>query len=435
MAINIKNIFNAESRDIQSLYNATPGLGFFIPTYQRQYTWGKSNIERMMSDITSCIERLADYDDSVTFIGTVITVANNEGVAVKKELKNELPTKVHHVIDGQQRLTSYLLILTSLYSVLDEINNKYKNEQEKYIDVALKKWINSKVSELQKTIKNSIAIEMGDDGDVDKGYNFYPKMTRAHEDSWSKFEDDARYQSPIAFFLHKFIRFYITKNDPELDLSQMKSDESSRNILENFDFLIKSLKDLVSDDKLFPTGNIKSHIAMLEKFLNNTADIHESVKQSEIDSCSSIVRAIMLGNFILKRVVATFVEVSDDNYAFDMFEALNTTGEPLTAFETFKPKVVEFCQNTYPQKEYHKTEEASVLSITEHLLNKYKNADERHKKTTALFQAFRIAYEGASLSGHLSEQRRYINNSFEKSNNKIGFIKLISATCDFVLNI
>lgn len=329
MAINIKNIFNAESRDIQSLYNATPGLGFFIPTYQRQYTWGRTNIERMLDDIKSCIERLADYNDSVTFIGTVITVANNEGVAVRKDLKNELPTKVHHVIDGQQRLTSYILILTALYSVLDEFNNIYKKEQEEKISIAFRKWINSKVSELQKTIKNSIAIEMGDDGDVDKGYNFYPKMTRAHEDSWSKYEIDAQYNSPIAFFLHKFIRSYITKKEHEFDFSILKSDEKLKNVTENYDFLRRSLREFSCDEKIFPTNNIKSNKTMLERFLNNSADdIHESVEQEEINNCSSIIRVIMLGNFILKRVVATFVEVSDDNYAFDMFEALNTTGEP-----------------------------------------------------------------------------------------------------------
>ena len=28
-------------------------------------------------------------------------------------------------------------------------------------------------------------------------------------------------------------------------------------------------------------------------------------------------------------------------YAFDMFESLNTTGEPLTVFETFRPKVIQ----------------------------------------------------------------------------------------------
>jgi hypothetical protein len=30
-----------------------------------------------------------------------------------------------------------------------------------------------------------------------------------------------------------------------------------------------------------------------------------------------------------------------EEYAFEMFDSLNTTGDPLTAFETFKPKVVE----------------------------------------------------------------------------------------------
>ncbi|SON48539.1 GmrSD restriction endonuclease domain-containing protein [Vibrio tapetis] len=386
----------------------------------------------MMGDIKSCIERLREYEDSVTFIGTVITVANNEGVAAKKELKNELPTKVHHVIDGQQRLTSYSLILMAYYTVLEDINTRYKREVEPDICTTLKRWVNSKVSELQKTIKNSISIEMGDDGDVDAGYNFYPKITRANEDAWSKFEEDAQYESPVASFMHKFIRHYITKVDSTFDPKVFSKKNDLHSIVaDNFETLCFELKELAADDDLIPSSETPYSKLMLERFLNVNSDLSDDIDKDELEKCSDIIRVVMLGNFILKRVVATFVEVSDDNYAFDMFEALNTTGEPLTAFETFKPKVVEYCQKQY-DKDYNKTEEAKILCITEELLSKYKKAEDKHRKTTALFQAFSIAYEGNSLGGHLSVQRRYINDAFDSTKDKKSFLMLMSACCEFI---
>ena len=43
----------------------------------------------------------------------------------------------------------------------------------------------------------------------------------------------------------------------------------------------------------------------------------------------------------MNRVQVVVVSASKEEYAFDMFESLNTTGEPLTAFETFRPRVIE----------------------------------------------------------------------------------------------
>ena len=48
----------------------------------------------------------------------------------------------------------------------------------------------------------------------------------------------------------------------------------------------------------------------------------------------------MLAAYVLNRIALTVVQGKDEDYAFTIFESLNTTGEPLTAFETFLPRVV-----------------------------------------------------------------------------------------------
>src|SRR5690606_34010052 len=50
---------------------------------------------------------------------------------------------------------------------------------------------------------------------------------------------------------------------------------------------------------------------------------------------------LMISNYFINYVALTVVTAKDEKYAFDIFESLNTTGEPLTAFETFKPKVIQ----------------------------------------------------------------------------------------------
>ena len=42
-------------------------------------------------------------------------------------------------------------------------------------------------------------------------------------------------------------------------------------------------------------------------------------------------RLVFFSRFWLDRISVVYVIAANDNYAFDIFDALNTTGEPLTA--------------------------------------------------------------------------------------------------------
>jgi hypothetical protein len=64
-------------------------------------------------------------------------------------------------------------------------------------------------------------------------------------------------------------------------------------------------------------------------------DIANNQDQKEIFILLLILR------FVLQRVFVADIVAKKEEYAFEMFDSLNTTGDPLTAFETFKPKVVE----------------------------------------------------------------------------------------------
>lgn len=77
------------------------GTTYIIPEYQRDYSWGEKQIEDFMSSISRTLEGEA------VFMGTVQFARDTEG-------SNEF-----HIIDGQQRLTTFLLLLRIIDQLLD----------------------------------------------------------------------------------------------------------------------------------------------------------------------------------------------------------------------------------------------------------------------------------------------------------------------------
>jgi uncharacterized protein with ParB-like and HNH nuclease domain len=103
---------------------------FRIPDYQRGYSWGKSNLEDLWSDIEMI------KDDKVHYMGTLSfqELKPNElerwsserpGIQVTKggfHIKTEsgyFSSNVpYYIVDGQQRMTTILILVREIYSVL-----------------------------------------------------------------------------------------------------------------------------------------------------------------------------------------------------------------------------------------------------------------------------------------------------------------------------
>ena len=66
-----------------------------IPMYQRRYAWGASEVEQLLHDLLNCPQ------DKPYYIGSL--------VVFKNKAENGEPIS-YEVIDGQQRLTTLLLI-------------------------------------------------------------------------------------------------------------------------------------------------------------------------------------------------------------------------------------------------------------------------------------------------------------------------------------
>lgn len=68
-----------------------------VPIYQRNYAWGKEEIEQLIKDI---YESKFNSDNQSYYLGNLIV--------------NRIETDTYEVIDGQQRLTTLFLLLSYL---------------------------------------------------------------------------------------------------------------------------------------------------------------------------------------------------------------------------------------------------------------------------------------------------------------------------------
>lgn len=95
-----------EAKESKLLDIFTEGKKYFIPKYQRPYSWTKDNAEQLIEDIFNSFSA----NEKEYFIGSLICIKNDDGI--------------FEVVDGQQRLTTISLILAQLHNLIDDVNIK-----------------------------------------------------------------------------------------------------------------------------------------------------------------------------------------------------------------------------------------------------------------------------------------------------------------------
>ncbi len=411
--MDIKDVFGAQPRNVWE-FLCENGQGLYIPPYQRQYSWDKSKINRLIEDICHGFHMLTKHEDSFTFLGTVIAIHDTNYATVSPIVKDEIPSKVMTIIDGQQRLTTLLLIITVLHEEL-----KYRLQSCAGMTTPEYEWLRNKckevVSKLGKTFEEEQSY--GDDN-----FTFYPRMVRAYEDSWSRSKQNAIYASPIGLYLHTYGNF--SRNAPlgnsfdsKKYLQSDSNDQRYKQLIVGRDVIKKLIKQIaelgINDDLELPTISTIAKSRTLQETINKSSfpDTVVQLLLSEQHSTefSQLLYLVLFANFLLERVALTIVTAKNEDYAFDMFESLNTTGEPLTAFETFKPKVI------YGEtlKAYGHSESKQYIEAIDHYFDIYTKNNEKQDATGRLIISFALAESGAKLSRRISDQRKYFKQTFD----------------------
>lgn len=105
-------IKSVNSYPVSQLFDIEAGVVYAIPRYQREYTWGKNQLENLFDDI---VDNNPGY-----FLGSIICI--NQSTDILSVQKLEL-------VDGQQRLTTLSLLFASVYNALKNHETELDDDQ------------------------------------------------------------------------------------------------------------------------------------------------------------------------------------------------------------------------------------------------------------------------------------------------------------------
>ena len=414
----ISDIFEAHPKSAADFMRER-GQGFYIPAYQRQFSWDKANIERLFDDVGHGINQLLHRDDATTFIGTLITIHDTEYTTVDPIVRGQVPGKVMTVIDGQQRLTTLLLVNLALHNELTTRHTKFNNKTDQG-----QIWI---YRQCVQTLSELIDTLQEDMSHGDGNFRWYPRMIRAYQDKWSRYVGEAQYDSEISDLLHSYGAH--TREDP----NRVFKPETENIVSNRLDIIRKTLRKAIArgdhDEIEFPGLSELSKSKDLSLTLFNHElpnEVVETLEDEQKRSFNELYRLLVFARFVLHRVAVTVVIARSEDYAFDMFESLNTTGEPLTAFETFVPHVI----REVGHSEYQSSNAKRYMDHVETYLDNFKTAHNRQQATNDLLVPFALAESGDKLSKRLNDQRRYLKDQYDRleSDDKHEFIRHMAHT-------
>ena len=232
-----------------------------IPSYQRPYAWGTDDIEEIFSTISSTQEE----EENICFFGSIILSKKSNGFAQEE----------YYIIDGQQRISSFLLIIRVFLDSLNKLIEDIK-----------------KISEDNKSkdlLRKEIALE---------------NKKKSLEDI--------------------------------INIVSLKREQSKVSDIESH--ILKFIKE---------GGSPKN--SSLENIINTVytgCDDKFSFQLNERPETENIINYtenfIELLDFILNKIKFCLICITgenSENFVVNLFNTLNTTGQPLTAFEVLKSEL------------------------------------------------------------------------------------------------
>ncbi|MCB0556896.1 MAG: DUF262 domain-containing protein [Phaeodactylibacter sp.] len=115
--ITIKSVITPNDQFIRTVFSRAKA--YYIDIYQREYKWRKSNVETLLNDIEVRFDMHAREEVDPKKIQADV-LENFEPYYLNTYLTHASPTATS-IVDGQQRLTTLLLILIKLYKILKQI--------------------------------------------------------------------------------------------------------------------------------------------------------------------------------------------------------------------------------------------------------------------------------------------------------------------------
>ncbi len=254
---------NVDQKTIKDLFQ-DKRADFLIPDYQRPYAWGETECQTLWDDIFSFAipdEGRTDFDsNSEYFLGPIVTY-KNEGRM--------------EVIDGQQRLTTLMLLLRAFYSKFGHMQDKASISTKQNIEKCL--WKTDEFGE-----PNMRDLKIDSDVATDNDKDEFLEILRTGEvkkGQKSRYAQNFQFfQNCIDSFLDKFPSYFaylptrIMNNCILLPIEAESQDTALR--------IFSTLNDRgkpLSDADIFKAQFYKfySSIGKKDKFINRWKELEE----------------------------------------------------------------------------------------------------------------------------------------------------------------
>ena len=366
----ISTAFTPRSEPIIEFFQR-PGVGFYIPLYQRNYSWDEENIKELLEDISQGVKHFLKDDGDIHFLGTVIKVVERNPEANIQPIDvRALPERIDNIIDGQQRISTFALLAAVLYQRMTAVSDDLF-EADTYHE--LKELVNKQLSKL-KTI---FTVDLGRGMPPTK-----PIIIRGSEDKWTLDGGDDEYKSDVSNYLAGVIRATHTDSAGFLPISDVKDELVSDNLKFMFEYIrekIESAHRVNGASNDFPTASsIVSSIRQNLIWEYERSNLKEIVtnydgENNPVSVLCSLVQLLAYCHYMLHRCCVVTIRAENEKWAYDMFQSLNATGTPLTAVETFKPTVVNHANQN---GKYIGSPEAEYFEMIDDFLKMGKDAAE-----------------------------------------------------------
>ena len=416
----VSNIFNARAESYGDTMTGRSGIvSYKIPDYQRPYDWDKDNVRRLISD---CLNGLRDAASQsprhpFTFLGTVILTRDDD----KEPTFNGESLSI---VDGQQRLTTLMLLSSTLFVAI-------KNNEPDINLVSnsrVKNWLQEEIREQLSRLYRCTTGQLQAITTTDP----FPRIVRMEEDVRGHSFRESQYKSMIADFLVQFGDYCQDRRNDFLPNSIGGDDDS--HLLDVYKYILDQIEQCVYDgqealegeDDELPLQVIEKSAFQSRGCRNLFVKLRDMGSDDDVNriasyiasnsECEGLIRLLLLSSYITQSVVLTVVQAQTEDLAFDIFDALNTTGEPLTALETLKPHVVRFERersNGYSGS----PSESTWQSLESNVIDPHSAPEARQRAAKELVIGFALYYTGDKIGGDLKNQRNILRNYFVRACN------------------
>ncbi len=178
---------NVDQKTVKDLFQDKKS-DFLIPDYQRPYAWGETECQTLWEDIFTFAFPDDDYsrfdsENDEYFLGPIVTFKNED-----KKLE---------IIDGQQRLTTLMLLLRAFYSKYDNMRDENSKSTREQIERCI--W---KTDEFDKPKMSELKIDSEVATDIDK-----EEFLEILRNGVSKSGNNSNYAKNYRFFQNKISEF------------------------------------------------------------------------------------------------------------------------------------------------------------------------------------------------------------------------------------